>query len=371
MSEKTRIKILLAGLLLVCTAAARAEITMALAAPLSGSEMELGLDIRAGAEVAVAEINAAGGVLGEPLKLELVDDLCDRREGAIKANEIGRRGIPVVLGHACSGAAVPASLVYEEDGVLMMSASSSVPRLTERGLSLTFRLFGRDDRLAETIAKHVIQNFSEKRIAVAHDNRGYGKGVADSFKDELNKQNIKEVAYESLGSGEVGTAVLLTQLRALKAEVVFFGGYFKDMARLVREAGAMGYHPVFVTAEAASRATFWDVAGPAAEGVLYGTLASLADSPEVKAINQAIEARQRRPNLYGLSSYAAVKIWAAAAGTAQTTEAAVVAQVLREHKYPSPLGEIQFDSRGDAKGISYQIFRWSQGLSGPVLEGQP
>ncbi len=353
-------------LLTVCAGTAQAEITIALAAPLSGTEIELGLDLQAGADAAVTAVNQDGGVLGEPLKLEAVDDRCDAKEGAIKANELGRRHLAAVIGHACSGASVPASLVYEEDGVLMMTASSSVPKLTERGLKLTFRLFGRDDRLVETIADYVISHYADKQIAVVHDNRGYGKGIADNFKDELNKHNIKEAGYEIMAADLTGTQVLFSHLKAMKADVVFYGGYYKDMVRLVHDAGVAGFNPVFVTAEAASRSTFAQAAGPSAEGVLYCTLAADTSNPQVAAITKTIEQSGRKANLYTLASYAAVRIWADAAKHVGSTDAEKIAKLLREKDFDSVLGKVRFDEKGDARGISYQIYQWTNGVAVPV-----
>ncbi|OAN50491.1 hypothetical protein A6A04_18010 [Paramagnetospirillum marisnigri] len=351
-------------ILVAPTTPALAEVVIALAAPLAGESI-LGQDLKAGAEAAVKAINLGGGLLGEPLRLELVDDHCDARQGALVATQMVKNGISAVIGHACSGASVPASLVYQEDGVLMLSPSSSVPKLTERGLDLVFRLFGRDDRLADAMANHVARKYADKQIAVIHDKRSYGKGLADGFKDGLNKRKLREAVYDALSGDSTAVLPLVRRLKDRGVDVVFFGGYFDDMVQLVRVSAEQDYHPTFFTGEAASPAAFWQAAGPAAEGVVFASIAADPTFEGLDAIGKALIEAGRPVTIYGLSAYAAVTVFAQAVRHAKSAEPKAVAAALHANEFATPLGNVRFSHSGDALGIRYQISRWSNGVPLP------
>src|SRR5690606_5216813 len=136
-----------AALVAVLNAApAAADIEIGLALGLSGPVAALGEQARAGAEAAVAAVNAGGGVNGEKIRLEVVDDACDPKQAVAVANLLASKGIALVLGHLCSGAAIPAADVYADEGMVMITASATNPALTERGHPTIFRACGRDDQ---------------------------------------------------------------------------------------------------------------------------------------------------------------------------------------------------------------------------------
>lgn len=357
----------LAATILIAPAPAWSEVVIALAAPLS-AESHLGQDLKAGAEAAVTAINRNGGLLGEPLRLELVDDGCDARQGALVAAQMAKNHVAAVIGHACSGASVPASLVYQEDGILMLTPSSSIPKLTERGLDLTFRLFGRDDQLAEKMAAYVARQFPERRIAVIHDKRAYGKGLADRFKDGLNKRKLRETSYESLTGDSLP---LIRRLKAQGVDVVFFGGYFDDMVKLVRLGAEQDFHPMFMTGEAAAPAAFWQQAGAAAEGVVFASVAADPDFPDQAAIAKALSEAGRPVTIYGLSGYGAVAVYAEAVRRAGSAKPRAVAAALQTNEFATTLGKVRFNGNGDAAGIRYQILRWSNGAAIPHATVEP
>jgi branched-chain amino acid transport system substrate-binding protein len=126
--------------------AAQADMVIATAGPMTGPYASFGEQMRRGAEQAVADINAAGGVLGQKLVLEVGDDACDPKQAVAVANQMINKGVVLMAGHFCSGSSIPASNVYAEENVLQISPASTNPQLTERGLDNVFRTCGRDDR---------------------------------------------------------------------------------------------------------------------------------------------------------------------------------------------------------------------------------
>jgi len=157
-----------------------AEMRIAVAGPLSVSPMTaqyatFGEQLRRGAELAVRDVNESGGINGQKLILVIADDAgCDPKMAVEVANELARQGIVFVDGHYCSSASIPASRVYHDKGVLMISPASTNPRLTEQGFANVFRVCGRDDVQGAFAADYVVDHKLADKIAIVHDQSAYG-----------------------------------------------------------------------------------------------------------------------------------------------------------------------------------------------------
>src|SRR5690349_4982046 len=184
------------------TAALAQDIPVAVAGPMTGGESAFGRQMKNGAEQAVADINAAGGVLGKKLALQVGDDACDPKQARAIAEKFANSKIPFVAGHYCSSSSIPASEAYAEGGVLQITPASTNPTFTERKLWNTFRVCGRDDQQGTVAGEYVAKNFKGKNIAILHDKSTYGKGLADEMKKALNKSGHKEKLYEAYTQGD-------------------------------------------------------------------------------------------------------------------------------------------------------------------------
>ena len=146
-----------------------AEILIGLPAPYTGPNAWMGEGIERGAEMAIADLNAAGGILGEPARLIKVDDYCNGEQAVAAANKLVAAGVKVVLGHQCSGAAIPASKVYAGASVLMMTPNATNPLVTEQGFKNVFRFCGRDDLQGSMAGAYLAEHWRGKNIAILHD----------------------------------------------------------------------------------------------------------------------------------------------------------------------------------------------------------
>ncbi len=176
---------------------AHAEILIGVAGPITGKYAWYGEEQRRGAEMAVADINAKGGVLGETVRIIIVDDACDPEQAVAVANSLANDGVVFVAGHNCSHSSIPASKVYEQAGVLMISPASTNPRLTDEGGDNVFRVCGRDDQQGIVAGDYLADAWGDKKIAILHDNSTYGKGLADETRKQLNKRGVQEAMYEA------------------------------------------------------------------------------------------------------------------------------------------------------------------------------
>ena len=150
------------------------DITIAVASSITGGEAAFGRQMQNGAELAVADINAAGGVLGKKLKLEIGDDACDPKQARSVAEKLAGAKIPFVAGHYCSGSSIPASEVYAENNVLQITPASTNPLFTERKLANVLRVCGRDDQQGLVAADYIAKNFKGKNVAILNDKTTYG-----------------------------------------------------------------------------------------------------------------------------------------------------------------------------------------------------
>ena len=180
------------------------DIIVAAAGPMTGGQATFGRQMRNGAEQAVADINAAGGVLGKKLRLEIGDDACDPKQARSVAEKLSGKGVVAVFGHYCSSSSIPASDAYLDGGVLQITPASTNPLFTERGMWNTFRTCGRDDQQGGFAAAYLAKNFKDKNIAIINDKTTYGKGLADEVKKALNAAGVKEKLNESYNHGRQG-----------------------------------------------------------------------------------------------------------------------------------------------------------------------
>src|SRR3954471_1472839 len=167
------------------TAPARADILVGVAAPLTGPYEWSGEQTQHAVELAAEELNAAGGLLGQRVTLTFADDYCAPDQAVAAARKLVAEKVVVAMGHNCSGAAIPASEVYEAAHIPFVTGHPTNPRLTERGLHFTFRIVYRDDAQGAVAAEYMVRRLGALRIAIVHDTRTYGQDLADVVRQRL------------------------------------------------------------------------------------------------------------------------------------------------------------------------------------------
>lgn len=146
-----------------------ADILVGVGGPLTGPNAAFGAQLQKGAEQAAEDINAAGGINGEQIKVVLGDDVSDPKQGVSVAQKFVADGVKFVVGHFNSGVSIPASEIYAENGILQVTPASTNPQFTERGLWNTFRTCGRDDQQGAVAGAYIAANFKDAKVAVIHD----------------------------------------------------------------------------------------------------------------------------------------------------------------------------------------------------------
>jgi branched-chain amino acid transport system substrate-binding protein len=276
--------------------------------------------------------------------------------------------VAAVVGHVCSGAAIPASKIYEEAGVLLFTVATN-PKLTDQGFRTVFRILGRDTQQGTMAANYLAERWGAQEIAIVHDGGAYGEGVAQAAKRRLNELGVNEVMFEAIEAGRADYFDLIDQLQAKGVDALYFGGYSPEAGLIIRQARGSGYALQMVGPDTISSEYFWRVAGTASEGVLFPSWPDLRNKPEAAPLVAKFRAKGYEPEGITLPTYIAVQVWAEAVEKAGTLELDAVIESLRSHKFETLFGEIGFDAKGDVTG--YEPFVWYIWKGGHYVPADP
>jgi branched-chain amino acid transport system substrate-binding protein len=336
------------------------DLTVGVAGPMTGGEATFGRQMNNGAELAVADINAAGGVLGKKLKLEVGDDACDPKQARSVGEKFAGMKVPFVAGHYCSSSSIPASEAYAEGNVLQITPASTNPTFTERGLWNTFRVCGRDDQQGKVAGAYIAKNYKGKNVAVIHDKTTYGKGLADETKKALNAAGVTEKLYEAYNKGDKDFTALVSKIKLNNIDLVFVGGYHQEAGLILRQMRDQGLKTVLMAGDALADKEFASITGPAGEGVLFTFGPDPRKKPTAAAVVAKFKAKNIDPEGYTLYTYAAFQVWSQAAAKAGTTDSKKVAETIRAGSWDTVLGKIAYDKKGDITVIDYVVYKWDK-----------
>ncbi|HTC99671.1 MAG TPA: branched-chain amino acid ABC transporter substrate-binding protein [Bradyrhizobium sp.] len=340
------------------TAATAQDIPVAVAGPMTGSYSAFGRQLKNGADMAVAEINAAGGVLGKKLALETEDDACDPKQARSIAEKIGSANVPFVAGHYCSSSSIPASEAYADSNVLQITPASTNPLFTERKLWNVARVCGRDDQQGQVAGEYIAKNFKDKNIAILNDKSTYGKGLADETKKALNKAGVTEKMYESYNQGDKDFNAIVSRLKQQNIDLVYVGGYHTESGLIVRQMRDQGLKTILMAGDALADKEYASITGPAGAGTLFTFGPDPRKKPTAAAIVEKFKAKNIDPEGYTLYTYAAFQVWSQAAAKAGTTDPKKVMETIKAGSWDTVIGTLDFDAKGDIKQLDYVVYKW-------------
>lgn len=341
------------------------DITIASAGPMTGQYAAFGAQLKRGAEMAVADINARGGVMGRKLKLEIGDDACDPKQAVAVANQLATKKVAFVAGHFCSSSSIPASQIYNEAGIVQITPASTNPRLTDeaaqKGWNNVFRTCGRDDAQGTVAGRWLAKNYKNKKVAIIHDKSTYGKGLADETKKAMNAAGLREVMYEAVTQGDKDFSALISKMKQAGVDVIYHGGYHTEAGLIVRQAREQGLGAVLVSGDALVDAEFWKITGPSGQGTIMTFAPDPRNKPTAKGVVEKFKAQGFDPEGYTLYTYAAIQVWAAAVEKAKSLEVGKVAAQIHGNKFSTVIGDLQYDKKGDVSNSEYVFYIWNNG----------
>ncbi|WP_217474983.1 branched-chain amino acid ABC transporter substrate-binding protein [Stutzerimonas stutzeri] len=336
-------------------------IKIGLAGPVTGAVAQYGDMQFIGAQMAIEQINKKGGVDGQQLEGVVYDDACDPKQAVAVANKIVNDGIKFVVGHLCSSSTQPASDIYEDEGILMITAASTSPEITSRGYKLIFRTIGLDSLQGPTAGNFIADHIKPKNVAVIHDKQQYGEGIATAVKDTLEKKGVKVSLFEGINAGDKDFSSMISKLKQADVDFVYYGGYHPELGLLLRQTKEKGLNVRFMGPEGVGNSEISAIAGPASEGMLVTLPKSFDQDPRNQELVDAFKAKKQDPSgPFVFPAYAAVQVIAEGIEKAGSTDPEEVAEALRSNTFDTPTGSLSFDEKGDLKDFNFVVYEWHQ-----------
>jgi branched-chain amino acid transport system substrate-binding protein len=333
-----------------------AEIRVGIAGPISGSAAFFGEQYVTGAGLAVNDLNAKGGILGQKIELIVGDDFCDREQAIATAHKLVSDGVVFVVGHFCSHSSISASKVYEKAGILQISPGSVSAKLTDEGGPNVFRVCGRDDQQGAKVADYLARNWAGKKIAILDDGSTFGKGLANAARTKLQDLGVSVSMNETFTAGEADYSQLVSKMQSEGIEVFFPGGLSQEIALIFRQAHDRGYKLKMVAPSSSAAEDFAMIAGPDIVGTPLAVAADARDQLQAADVVSRFRAQGYEPLGFTLYAYAAVQVWAQAATAAGSLELNAVTQVMHSRQFDTVLGKISFSAKGDV--IGFEPWEW-------------
>jgi branched-chain amino acid transport system substrate-binding protein len=345
------------------------EVKIGHVGPLTGGIAHLGKDNENGARMAIDDLNAKGVTIGgKKAKFELVaeDDAGDPKQGTAVANKLVDAKVNGVIGHLNSGTSIPASPIYNQAGIPVISGSATNPKLTEQGFKTQFRVVGRDDQQGPAIASYLATNNKPQTVAVIDDATAYGEGIANEVEKTLKAAKITVLPREKGTDKTTDWKAILTKLRGRNPDAVFYGGMDATGGPLLKQGRELGIKAVFSFGDGACTDKMKELAGDAAEGLLCSQAGIPVEAADKKFLDAYKKKFNAEPILYSPFTYDAANMLIQAMQKANSSDPKKYLPVLAKLDFSGATGKIQFDDKGDRKDAEMTIFTMKGGKLLPV-----
>lgn len=345
-------------------------IKIGIAGPKTGPVTQYGDMQFMGAKQAIADINAKGGVDGKMLEAKEYDDACDPKQAVAVANKVVNDGVKFVVGHLCSSSTQPASDIYEDEGVIMITPAATSPEITSRGYKLIFRTIGLDSAQGPAAGNYIADHVKPKIVAVLHDKQQYGEGIATAVKQTLEKKGTKVAVFEGLNAGDKDFSSIIQKLKQANVDFVYYGGYHPELGLILRQAKEKGLNAKFMGPEGVGNDSISQIAQGASEGLLVTLPKSFDTDPANKAIVEEFAKNKQDPTgPFVFPAYSAVEVIAGGIKAAKSEDTAKVAEAIHAGTFKTPTGDLSFDAKGDLKDFKFVVYEWHFGK--PKTEVSP
>ncbi|MCB1959181.1 MAG: branched-chain amino acid ABC transporter substrate-binding protein [Rhodocyclaceae bacterium] len=334
------------------------------AGPLTGPIAHIGKDGEYGALLAIEDANAAGITIGgQKVTFALIgeDDQGDPRQATTVAQRLADEEVAGVVGHVTSDASIPASRIYQQAGIPVITPSATSPKLTRQGYAVTFRVIANDMQQGEAMARYAAEALKLKRIAIIDDRTAYGQGLSDAFGEQLRRYGVKVVGREFTSNKATDFSAILTRLKAAEPDAVFYGGMDAQAAPMLRQMRQLGIDSAFLGGDGVCTGEMLKLAAGALNDQAYCTQAGIPmdKMPRGADFKARFKARFKVDvQLYAPYSYDAAMALIEAMQAAGSTDPEVYLPALKTLKYRGVTGDIAFDSHGDIATGGTTLFRF-------------
>ena len=345
-------------------------IKIGIAGPKTGPVTQYGDMQFIGAKMAIEQINAKGGVDGKMLEAKEYDDACDPKQAVAVANKVVNDGVKFVVGHLCSSSTQPASDIYEDEGVIMITPAATSPDITSRGYKMIFRTIGLDSAQGPAAGNYIANHVKPKVVAVLHDKQQYGEGIATAVKKTLEEKGTKVAVFEGLNAGDKDFSSIIQKLKQANVDFVYYGGYHPELGLILRQSKEKGLNAKFMGPEGVGNDSISQIAQGASEGLLVTLPKSFDTDPANKAIVEEFAKNKQDPTgPFVFPAYSAIEVIAGGIKAAKSEDTAKVAEAIHAGTFKTPTGDLSFDAKGDLKDFKFVVYEWHFGK--PKTEVSP
>ena len=374
---QVKLNVIVGAVVAMCAVAASAQETVVKighVAPMSGGQAHYGKDNENGARMAVEDLNAKGVVVGgKKIKLELVaeDDAADPKQGAAVATKLCDAKVNGVVGHLNSGTTIPASKVYNDCGLPMITGAATNPKLTQQGFKNVYRIIANDNALGAGLALHAANNLGVKKVAIVDDRTAYGQGVAEVFKKTAQARGVQIVDEQYTNDKATDFTAILTAIKAKQPDAIFYGGMDTQGGPMLRQMDQLGMSNLkFFGGDGICTAELVKNAGGAKtiENVVCAEGgASLAKMPSGNAWKARYDAKYPGQfQVYSPYTYDAVGVLVDAMVRAGSTDPKVYGPLLFKADYQGVTTKIGFESDGELKNPAMTLYVYKDGKKVPL-----
>ena len=370
MNHKLNVVIAAVAFAAVTQVSAQEVVKIGHVGPTIGGIAHLGKDNENGARMAIDELNAKGvSIGGKKVKFELLaeDDGGDPKQGTAAAQKLVDSKVVGVVGHLNSGTSIPASKIYSDAGIPQISPSATNPKFTRQGFKTTFRVVADDVHLGGTLGRYAAKELKGKSIAVIDDRTAYGQGVADEFEKGVKAAGGKTVAREFTNDKATDFTAILTNLKAKKPDIVFFGGMDAVAGPMIRQMKQLGIKAKFMGGDGICSGELPKLSGGAMDdGQVVCAEAGGVEGEQKKGMEDFKARFKTKFNadvqIYAPYVYDALNVMVAAMEKAGSSDPAKYLPVLAKTAgYKGVTGSISFDEKGDVKNGALTMFTYKGG----------
>jgi branched-chain amino acid transport system substrate-binding protein len=344
--------------------------TIGVAGPMTGQYANYGTSHKQGAQIAIDELNANGGVNGGTASMVIGDDLGDPQQAVLVAQQfIDNKSIVVVDGHQFSGATIAAGAKYQAAGLPMISPSATNPDISNLGTYI-WRICMTDAVQGKGLAAYSVNTLGKKKIAILYDNSDYGRGLADAYEAGVKADGGTVVAKQQYATGDTDFKAQLTKIKAASPDLLFMSGYYPEGSKAAQQARELGLNVQLLGSDGYASDQLPKLGGAAVEGMLVSTFFDYTKTdPAVQKFVDAFKAKYNgaNPDWFAANSYDVIMLAAKAAQNAGKNDRTAINDALGTiGTYQGISGPITFDKNGDVvKPLSIVVVKNGQLVTAP------
>ncbi len=337
-------------------------IKIGLAAVQSGSDAAIGATMLNGAQIAIDEWNAKGGVLGKKIETISLDDEAKPDKAVNVAQTLVDDGVVAVIGHLNSNCTIPASRVYSDGKVIQITPGSTNPQYTEQSFPYAFRICGRDDQQGPVSGAFLHDVLKLNKIAILHNKSSYGEGLATEVKKAFEAKGGTVTMFQGIGQDESDFRANISVIQGSGAEGFFWGGMYGQGGPLLVQMRQAGLNVPFSTGDGCFDHAFIDTVGANAANTYLSFGKDYHAIPAAQSFLQKYKEKyQSDEGAYSVYGYDAANVLLTAIAQAGTTDPDKVSAIMKSQPFDTILGKIQFDAKGDVTQSGYVIWTIKDG----------